>query len=451
MALLGKSSFYSRCILFVFGIFGATFWASAITAVDVIKVKQRWPWNNKVDVTYKVTADNPDKRVSKILITTDIDGVTHTVYDGAINENAAPGLHTITWENAPDGIKSDNLVMKASIYSALVPKGDDYMIIKLADGSIEYEGLFPDVVSIGGVGGQELSNIRYNTDKYKTTHYPLRKISKGTYKTGDSVNFGSGSAKNTDATWTTDKVFYIGLFKWTNFQYWHVLDFTTHDRDISQVDTIARPLNFMISIRGSLDPSVKPAPVKTTNYRILEWLNAKTQAQGYDLVFDLPTEVMREIAIRAGTDTPYFWGTDPSLASEYVVFGQSFVNYYNGGKNYYGANKTPGTKGQGFYYVGRRKPNNWGLFDMVGLDWEWCLDSYKEGQDPATCIDAFTPFYMPSATINRVGGADANGIDASVYRSSIRSTAKNNDGKDNFAVRISCIIPNEDEYIADEK
>jgi hypothetical protein len=74
-----------------------------------------------------------------------------------------------------------------------------------------------------------------------------------------------------------------------------------------------------------------------------------------------------------------------------------------------------------------------------------------EGQDPATCIDAFTPFYMPSATVNRVGGADANGTNASVYRSSFRSAAKNNDGTDNFAVRISCIIPNEDEYIADEK
>ena len=81
-------------------------------------------------------------------------------------------------------------------------------------------------------------------------------------------------------------------------------------------------------------------------------------AQGYE--FALPTEAQREYACRAGTTTAYSFGDDAGKLGEYAWCGSS-----NGNQPLYYAHP-----------VGRKKPNPWGLYDMQGNVWEWCLDAY---------------------------------------------------------------------------
>lgn len=78
--------------------------------------------------------------------------------------------------------------------------------------------------------------------------------------------------------------------------------------------------------------------------------------------YTLPSEAQWEYACRAGTTTPFYFGD---------TIGNDLVNY-NGNHPYgnapqgkYAAETTP---------VGSFPPNAFGLYDMHGNVWEWCLD-----------------------------------------------------------------------------
>jgi formylglycine-generating enzyme required for sulfatase activity len=85
--------------------------------------------------------------------------------------------------------------------------------------------------------------------------------------------------------------------------------------------------------------------------------------------YTLPSEAQWEYACRAGTTTPFAFGE--TLSSELANYDAS-VTYCNGTKGEYREQTTP---------VGMFPANAWGLQDMHGNVWEWCLDhwhaSYK--------------------------------------------------------------------------
>ena len=85
----------------------------------------------------------------------------------------------------------------------------------------------------------------------------------------------------------------------------------------------------------------------------------------------LPTEAQWEYACRAGTTTPFAIGDGNNISSELANF--------DGNCPYGDAKKGPSLQQPSL--VGTYEPNAWGLHDMHGNVWEWCLDWYGAYQD----------------------------------------------------------------------
>ncbi|MBC2696551.1 MAG: SUMF1/EgtB/PvdO family nonheme iron enzyme [Desulfobacteraceae bacterium] len=82
--------------------------------------------------------------------------------------------------------------------------------------------------------------------------------------------------------------------------------------------------------------------------------------------FTLPTEAQWEYACRAGMTTPF--NTGENLTTEQANYNGNYP-YRNNPKGKYLKKTTR---------VGSYPPNEWGLYDMHGNVWEWCMDWYGE-------------------------------------------------------------------------
>ncbi|MBR6588842.1 MAG: formylglycine-generating enzyme family protein [Kiritimatiellae bacterium] len=354
---------------------------NAIPCVEIDKVAQRWPWNNKVDITYTITdgQDLANGTYYRLVFTIKINGQVHTI-DGTtdVGASANTGTHTVTW-TAPAGIKATTFTTSASIYTHDAPSGDDYMVVDLDSRTCTYEGL---------LATQEASNQRYNTALYKTDKVVLRKVAAGgTYPTGDDANYSSA---NSARTWTTDRDYYIGIFMITQAQYQKIMgkNPSGNTKEIEGDIVEHRPVEQVawITLRGMSNAKPRDPVVANASGGFFPRFNALT-----GLNFDFPTEVMFEIAARAGVTTAYSWGD--SIDYDYIV-------YYG---NAQGSSRA----------VGSMKPNDWGLYDTSGNMWEYTLDGYipaGEGTEPASANmankqDPWTPSIGNGVRVWARGGA----------------------------------------------
>jgi formylglycine-generating enzyme required for sulfatase activity len=140
----------------------------------------------------------------------------------------------------------------------------------------------------------------------------------------------------------------------------------------STVDAVSRPtrpyveMSFGMGINGF--PAISMTQHAANKYA--EWLSAKTGE-----FYRLPTEAEWEYACRAGSDAPYYFGSDASKLGDYAWY-----NANSGGK---------------YQKVGTKKPNAWGLYDMLGNVMEWTLDAYApyhSGAETNPWVRAVTPY-----------------------------------------------------------
>jgi len=116
--------------------------------------------------------------------------------------------------------------------------------------------------------------------------------------------------------------------------------------------------------------------------------------------YRLPTEAEWAYAARAGSTGTYCYGDDESLLGDYAWWDENA-----------GAKTHP---------VGQKKPNAWGLYDVLGNVREWCADWYQVDYYASSPTDDPTG---PSTGLYRVERGAHWGASAAYIRSAIRTRA----------------------------
>jgi formylglycine-generating enzyme required for sulfatase activity/uncharacterized caspase-like protein len=95
--------------------------------------------------------------------------------------------------------------------------------------------------------------------------------------------------------------------------------------------------------------------------------------------YTLPSEAQWEYACRAGTTTPFHFG--PTLTTDLANYRGTDWSKYNWSGSY--GNGPKGVYREKTTNVGSFKPNAFGLYDMHGNVWEWCLDGWNDSYQGA--------------------------------------------------------------------
>ena len=136
---------------------------------------------------------------------------------------------------------------------------------------------------------------------------------------------------------TITKGFYLGKYEVTQAQY-----------------------DVMMGTKPGESPREPNYPATTPNGitagKAREFCQKVCDATGRDV--RLPTEAEWEYACRAGSDTKWFFGDDPSKLGDYAWYKEN-----DGGKP---------------HPVGQKKPNPWGLYDICGNVFERIADVYNK-------------------------------------------------------------------------
>ncbi len=370
------------CTFTVFGTGSAT-----LATVSELAIHQQWPWSPKVLVAFTLsgleTMTSVDVTLSGVVGGNKVE-IPPTAIKGA-TKGLMAGQHVLTFDPTvvpAFGTKksiADFRLLVTPAASAINPSTPLYMIVDLENqNSVQYLSR-ADILSgdygtyerapawIQGTAALEdcLIWTGVTNDVYKTTKLVLRRIPAGTSMLGapEGELGRMGTEHIHEVTLTKD--YWIGVYELTQKQYQLITGETPafSKGDMRPVERVSYN-----TIRGSEIGAGWPETSGVDEASFIAKIRAKTGIAG----FDLPTEAQWEYACRAGTTTSLNSGKSATTNLEDTECpNMNELGRYMANGGFFTKNQT-----ESLYHaeVGSYKPNAWGLYDMHGNVYEWCLD-----------------------------------------------------------------------------
>ena len=347
-----------------------------------------------------------------------------TSLSGDVSRKIDAGSHTIRWQPDKawhsDTVRGENV---RAVVTAWALNGlPDYMVVDLTVKSNVTFYVSEDALP-EGIG----SNV-YRTDKMVLRRIPAAQIRwrMGAPDTEDGQSYWNNANVSTAlretphyVTFTND--YFMGVFEVTQRQYELMTDATPSTYKDKE-DSPMRPVETVswTTIRGAYWPD-QPEPGATSFFGKLR------SHVGVVDTFDLPTEARWEYACRAGVETGLYNGTElgasvdggkyrtatPALLPIAWAFGNAASNTTDNVEQ--------------THVVGRKTPNAWGLYDMIGNVAENCLDLYYEDVASLSSVEPAGPALAESgyADGTRMYTIRGGGWNATGFARNCRSASRN--------------------------
>ena len=369
---------------------------SQAAVIQQVIVRQQWPWSTDVKVEYKlaevtspvdisVKAFNGNTELP--LPATAITGNRYGISESGIgqfvinpvaafgNEKIAIADFRVELELSESKYDYDEVLYK--VFCLTNDTCNQITRRDLMNGC--YGAVVTNFANIGEGFNTSLADVIIWTDvtnnpAYKDTHIVMRKVkAKDILWTIGSPSSESGrqgsSGKSEDqhlVKLTQD--YFIGVFEITQKQYAR-LGFTNNSQFRADDDHPYRPVEKVpySTVRGSRDQAYNGEKIcwPTNSFKHAVYSTSicgKMRSKFSNVIFDLPTEAQWEFACRAGTTGSVYSGKTTDLNSAVSELGWCSVN------------STQASSGRYTSDVGLKKPNAFGLYDMLGNVMEMCLN-----------------------------------------------------------------------------
>jgi formylglycine-generating enzyme required for sulfatase activity/tRNA A-37 threonylcarbamoyl transferase component Bud32 len=190
--------------------------------------------------------------------------------------------------------------------------------------------------------------------KSRKSKIQMALIPRSDYFIGSDMGAGDRDEEPMHKVWVDS--FYMGIYEITNRQYKMFIEDTDY---IAPINVLGKDSAYTIWKQNDIAKELLDYPVINISWydanEFCKWLCEKENVpQG---TYRLPTEAEWEKASKAGQDYMYPWGNETPSAE--------FLNYNQKWNGVFTLKK-----------VGSYESNLYGIYDIAGNVWEWCIDRY---------------------------------------------------------------------------
>ncbi|MGF1538429.1 MAG: SUMF1/EgtB/PvdO family nonheme iron enzyme, partial [Elainellaceae cyanobacterium] len=270
------------------------------------------------------------------------------------------------------------------------------------------------VVTVTDTG--EVANVERKSAAYRTEDLgdgiglEMMSIPAGTFTMGSPPQEEDHKASERPQHRVSVPAFEIGKYQITQAQWRAIASLPKVNQYLE-----ANPSNF----RGD------NRPVEKVSWDdAVEFCERLSQQTGRD--YQLPSEAQWEYACRAGTTTPFHFGK--TITPDLANYNGNYT-YRSGVEGIYRGETTD---------VGSFLPNAFGLCDMHGNLWEWCLDHWHDNYQGAP-LDGSAWIERPNLFRVRRGGSW--NVSPGLCRSASRNKSGEHDDLFYVGFRVVCLTP----------